>query len=227
MSMAVYPIDDFINLPEFTIRVLIGKPEGGLSLHTGIIFKYKGEVHFLHLAWHHILKKEVPPDVSNYEQIKFLDFPFFDLKDESYFRRKAIIPYFLLVHELNNGSIPYAILYHSTKFMETGELDLGEGEFGLTCATFVLAIFQSKGINLIDTETWSHREEDNEFFDSIYGHLENHTSEDHKNHLLSNKECVRYRAEEVAASSTKYDGLPISFNQAEPLGVELKEILKN
>ncbi|HCE56607.1 MAG TPA: hypothetical protein DER09_02140 [Prolixibacteraceae bacterium] len=227
MSIAVYPFEDFKDLPEYTIRIVIGKPQNHNSLHTGIIFKHEGRTHFFHLAWHHILTMEVSPDVSDYDKILFLDFPFFDINDETFHRRKAIIPYFILVHELNADSIPYAILYNSTKFLESGKLDIGEGEFGLTCATFVLAIFRSKGINLLDTGTWFNRIEDKEFFNTIYYILKDKIKPEHESHLISNKNCVRFRPEEVSASSTIFNGKSVSFVQAAPLGVDLKSILFN
>ena len=224
MSIALYSLDDFNNLPEYTIRLVIGKPIGGFSLHTGIIFKFEGKVQFLHLAWHHILSLEAPPDITYYDKIGFLDFPFFDKTDEFFLRRKAIIPFFLLVHELNKDSIPYAMLYQSSKFLESGHLDLGKDEFGLTCATFIIAIFKSSGISLVLTETWPNRDADEKFFEKIFGYLKDKISPEHAEHLSANRSCIRFRAEEIAASSTIYEE-PIKFKDAEILGAELHNIL--
>jgi len=59
---------------------------------------------------------------------------------------------------------PYALNFNGASFDAAGCLQLGPDGRGLTCATFVLAIFKSVGIELVDMEGWPVRQAEDEAF---------------------------------------------------------------
>ncbi len=91
---------------------------------------------------------------------------------------------------------------------------------GLTCATFVLAMFASHGIPLLQLSEWPDREEDRAWQEYIVGVLrKNGADEKHVNAVNEQvkRGCARYRPEEVAAAGAAPD-LPVGFAYAEELG---------
>lgn len=51
-------------------------------------------------------------------------------------------------------TFPYALRFAGSFFSQTGQLRMGEGAKGLTCATFILAVFNSAGISLVSEDEW-------------------------------------------------------------------------
>lgn len=93
---------------------------------------------------------------------------------------------------------PYAIAFKGTSFDASGKLVLSAGAQGLTCATFILAVLNSVGLNLIDEESWPIRsEEDRRFVESLSFATPTHLE-------LLKKEteagCRRIRPEEVVGA---------------------------
>lgn len=131
----------------------------------------------------------------------------------------------------NQNSIPYGLLYKGGTFTNEGLLTLSDEENGLTCATFVLAVFSSCGINLINLSNWPIRDEDRIWHRRIIQTLEEtsqrfNITKEHMNNVKNEVGCSRYKPEEVGVSSIFRD-LPAPFSEIEPAGVELKEILMN
>jgi hypothetical protein len=97
----------------------------------------------------------------------------------------------------------------------------------LTCATFVLSVFQNHGFDILNVSSWIARpEEDATFFETIMAALVNDGADSSyiaaQRHDM--KEAIRIRPEEVAASAYLYDEVPIAFPQASESG---KEIIAN
>ena len=53
-----------------------------------------------------------------------------------------------------NGVFPYALAFCGSRFDDRGRLQLGPGSRGLTCATFILAIFETCGVSLVNEDDW-------------------------------------------------------------------------
>lgn len=123
--------------------------------------------------------------------------------------------------------ISYSPLYDGIYFTE-GDLKYERDKpgDGLTCATFVMAIFETLGIRLLMTETWEPRQSDDEWREDIVSFLEEWGTDsgcdvtEHVAVIRQSPRCVRYRPEEVAAGVGVDDG-PISFAVAERLGLEI------
>lgn len=178
------------------------------QFHCGLAFGMKGgQVNILHLTGHNglhcsshwgIFKVFVKPNIDIDRQIAFL--PLCKLIINNIGKPGFEVKYGLRYDE-------YAV------YDEHGILHLGEHEIGLTCATYVLTLFHSVGLDLVDIHNWPMRESDKEWLKSI---IETYSDPDIKQHFSMTKEHLammkaedvtsRFRPEEVAVSSALFKG---------------------
>jgi hypothetical protein len=70
----------------------------------------------------------------------------------------------------SSRKLPYALAFCGSRFDAQGRLELGPGSRGLTCATLILAVFETCGVSLVDEADWPVRlDADMRFVDSIAG----------------------------------------------------------
>jgi hypothetical protein len=115
-------------------------------------------------------------------------------------------------------SIAYALRYEGGKFEPESGSFLTEKDRGLTCATFVLAIFATRGIPLLRTEEWPPRPDDEAWQRAVVEMLREGGAE--AEHIAAVEQeigCARFRPEEVAAAGTSSE-LPASFGYASRVG---------
>ncbi len=112
--------------------------------------------------------------------------------------------------------LPYGLRYEKTTFRADGKMRLGKAEHGLTCATFILAVLRSAGVELLSLADWPVRDGDKERHLELLDMLRNdpEVARDHVAAIATEVNGVRYRPEEVAgaASSAQF---PVSFLFAE------------
>ncbi len=191
--------------------------------HTGIVYRDRDDpgavTMLLHLAWHYKLtSEEVPPDY-------FWIVP------------PDIDPYlaFVLVRlcgKIANNYRPgqrgleYAFRYDDGRFDETTGAFASASGKGLTCATFVLAVFATYGYPLLRVEEWKEREGDREWREKIIGWMKRSMDDSHVAAIQdeSNTGCARFRPEEVVAAGASHDR-PAGFAYAEALGKRIVEKL--
>ncbi len=132
-----------------------------------------------------------------------------------------------------NSLLNFGITYNNSKFDNQGNLIMQQGDFGLTCSTFILSIFESVGINLIDYSTWQDRKEDMDWQKNILDFfIEKNTADPIKypteivDHIKSNIGCFRFRPEEVA-SSTSGEIIPSNFEFCSDFGDKLIFAINN
>jgi len=178
--------------------------------HIGVLHREDGvdEVHLLHLAWHHDLKNSLPGPVYFWVD---LDVPSRRLRQVAAICRK--------VWRSNQGTLPYALSPPNDCFdHQTGEFLLGPTRRGLTCASFVLAIFEEAGLRLAHYATWpTNRSGDREWQEWVIEQLENGASPATAEHIEAVKGevgAVRYRPEDVAGAAT-VSPLPADFATSE------------
>jgi hypothetical protein len=130
------------------------------------------------------------------------------------------------------GRIPYAFDPADAQFSD-GALQLNQSR-GLTCATFVLLLFEYVGIRLVQKETWEqHRSEmrqreDAEIQRKLVKYMQRDRDPDvraHAEEVAGEIGSTRIRAEEVAATSGM-TGHPIPFARAEPEGRSVLERIR-
>jgi len=162
--------------------------------------------------------------------VKFLHLAFhFDLRNEDQISAKYVwvgpkVPEARLrqvaakcrqIHRANGPNLPYAFSPPIDCIdAQTGQYLLGPTNHGLTCASFVLAVFERAGLRLVDYGSWQiNRPGDMEWQTSILEVLRNGSSQQHIAALQAEIGAVRFRPEEVAGAAA-VSPLPASFEAA-------------
>ncbi len=170
-----------------------------VQFHCGVLFEAEDAHRLLHLAFHHDLRNERWDGVgAQYNYWWFAT----DLSPEAQAAVAAACELIVerYLHKVPAHRIPYGVLYRGASFDPgSGELDLC-GANGLTCATFVFAMFASCGIRLVDIDVWPHRDEDARWHASVVSLLRTRGADpEHVAAVETEPRCARYRPEEVAA----------------------------
>jgi hypothetical protein len=190
------------------------------QLHVGIAFRESEEVcALLHLPWH---RRPLRGQ---------LDTTFFWVQHSiDPLRLYAILAFCDLVHQRNPGGVPYGFDAPNDCFdRQTGQSLLGPSGRGLTCATFVLAIYQAVGICLLEFELWPARQNDISWQQGIIEDLQRSIGGADAAHIEVVREgigAIRVRPEEVAGASSAAIH-PASFEETISLASEVLAQLPN
>ena len=122
---------------------------GEAQIHVGLLYKTDdSSTQLLHLRWHFDVKNEVPSGEYRWMQV--------DLDE---INRRNLVGLCRLIAS-RADKIPYGLNYNGLYFSAGGEfLGRAPGE-GLTCATFVMAVFATYRIPLLKLTEWGSRSED-------------------------------------------------------------------
>lgn len=170
--------------------VLCRTPQG--NLHAGVLHRAAGgATAVLHLGWQDALDMDWPwprlwatPEVAP-EKL---------MAAAGHCRR--IWRVFQAQHKF-----PYALAFDGSHFDGQGRLVPGPDSKGLTCATFVLAVFETCGASLVDEADWPVRQADDlEFLKSIEGFARPAHLALLRNEVSSG--CKRIRPHEVVGACT-------------------------
>lgn len=127
--------------------------------------------------------------------------------------------------------VPYGFLYDgSAKYSGIGQLTYSSNMSGLTCATFVLTIFHSCGIDLIDVTKWPIRNDDISWQQRIFRLLLQCTEKlgipvSYLMRLRTEFGSARFRPEEVAVSSALYDTPAAGADNIQSEGEKLNQYM--
>ena len=139
----------------------------------------------------------------------------------------------ILVQDVNKATrVPYGFSVPDGFFDDkTGKILPGEDKVGLTCATFILAVFHMTGITLINYDSWKPRKADCKAQVKLYGNLKKYKDrlkikQVELNNIRNQIKGIRYRPEEVIAASMT-DSKINTMRQLEPLGREVVEQILN
>src|SRR6266545_8225610 len=127
------------------VAVAIAVVQAGQQ-HVGILHKEEvlDEVRLGHLAWHNQLKDSRPKDAD-----RWIDPPIPTR------RPRQVAARCRQILRASKRGIPYAFSPPNDCFdSESGSFLLGPSRVGLTCASFVLAVFDAAGIRLAENDTW-------------------------------------------------------------------------
>jgi hypothetical protein len=196
--------------------------------HTGILHRVGTQLFILDLLWHERLRSgpcedELPCVVPELEPEEIND----------------VTGICRLIHQrhlerlLTGGFlIPYAFrMGNNTRFSSvTGDLMLGDG-LGLTCSTFVLAVFESAKVPLIDLTGWPARADDQARHQELLQMMRNGIPKlvppadpQHVAAVAVELPCIRVRPEEAAAAGMA-ETVPASFSKAERGGRWILEVV--
>lgn len=223
-DISICNISDFLESTE-TTGVLIGQSDpiqNPNQLHCGIVYKYQNKFNAIHLAWHNVLKND--DDTTKFPNYLYI-------KSAIPISRQNSIAAMcrLILKRKNEKQIPYGLLYSGGKFTKDGILNLDSKESGLTCATFVLAVYDTCQIKLIDFNNWQPRVSDKEWHNYIIDCLIQtkdifNISELHIENVTNEIGCARFRPEEVAISSALND-FPADSDRIIEQGEALKNLI--
>jgi hypothetical protein len=136
---------------------------GTNARHVGLLYKIEKSPAFIcHLAWHCMLLNELPDTSYAWIQSEL---------DET--NRQVIALAVAAMAERNDVKISYSTIYEGIYFKKgTLTYTRGQPADGLTCATFVLEIFATFGIDLLERSSWPRRSADDEWQLEIVRRLE-------------------------------------------------------
>lgn len=206
------------------VAVIIGEPEIN-QRHTGILFRVndEGAFQFLHLAWHCDLR------CQNKLSKKYC---WVDPKIPTARLRQLAAICDDIAHANLVEEIPYSFGTPIDAFDEkTKKFLLGPTTTGLTCASFVLAVFERAQLRLAHYSGWSAPDsEDIRWQQSILGKLRETpgVSADHVN--VVEREIgtsVRYRPEQVAGAAAIRGRRPAKYRYAKSLGNDIVRFLRD
>ena len=185
--------------------------------HCGILYRLdSGEVRMLHLAFH------------------------FDLRDEELranywcapagleLENQLVVAAFASTIANAKPNVPYGFDANGMVFDSgSGELLEAPAGRGLTCATFILALFRTLGFEPVDQETWPMRPEDEIWQQQITQAMtQAGASQDHIDAVTDNGRSRRFRPEEVVGTSaTSDDEWSIDFDMARVIAQEVLDDL--
>lgn len=188
----------------------IGVMGDAAQRHTGIRFEDRdGTAKLLHLAWHHQLAVWEPPGRMRWVALRSVH-PLRALSVHGQCQ--------LVARHAATEQVPYGFAFPDGCFdPTTGRWLLGPDGRGLTCATFVVAVLKTAGVDLVDLESWEERQDDVAWKTSIIDTLK----KDHPKRAiaLASEEPNGFRLRpEEAAGSANADPLPTCFADAVELG---------
>lgn len=196
--------------------VVVAVGEHQNQRHIGVMHRdSNGQLHFLHLARHCHLR-------NDHHRPKYLSV--WVAPGVPAERQRIVAAFCRRVWRKNErDGIPYAFSNPQDSLdPATGAFLVGPTRFGLTCSSFVLALFHAAGLQLAVYESWpADRAGDREWQQSIIAALESlQTEQVHIDHLRGEVGAVRFRPEEVAASAA-HAPPPTEFQWAEPFGQQI------
>jgi hypothetical protein len=196
---------------------------GGQQTQTHIGIFYAGSsasLKMLHLAFHNRLANDEP------DAKRFCWAECNGLDEEE---RLQMAIFCESISRVNGNRIPYGITFDPDHYFETsGGFLPSKRSFGLTCATFVIAIFHHFAFKIIDLCSWQPRDDDQTWQESILNDLEQNKVklEVDDDYIRRQRESIglacRYKPEEVAACAILYTDQPISFQSACITGKAIK-----
>jgi len=185
--------------------------------HIGILYETDttGSLLMLHLAWHLDLQNDQPK--SEYIWVDPMIAPA---------RAKQVAAFCRKVWRQNGKRVPYAFGVPNDCFdSTTGQFLFGPSRHGLTCATFVLAVFQATGFKLIDESTWRSRPGDVEWQQGIVGALRLKGADPSHVAAVENEVgAARFRPEDVGGAAA-HEPWPVSFEEATRIGNQIVQLL--
>jgi len=196
------------------------------AFHVGMAYKdaSTGQAKLLHFRRHRVVTSDVLGDGGGALSYHWAAL---NIPEEI----AGIISQFCSVFEEKYRAAPsrhvgYGLRYTDGRFNHDPLDFLTNDGCGLTCATFVMALLKTYGIELLRQEEWPKRPEDRPFHELLVQDLATSGADpEHVEAVRKEIGCARYRPEEVTAAALLGE-LPIGFVQASALGAEIATGLK-
>ena len=194
------------------IRTLRGESQ----LHIGILHKVEnGSALLLHLRHHFDLKNEPPANEFRWLQIELDDI-----------NRRLVVSLCRAIAE-KARNVSFGFTYTGIYFSDLGEYISQPTGHGLTCATFVMAVFAKLRIPLLILAGWPNRPDDPVWQAGQANYLRQRFGFLLADAVAAHIGEPRYRPEEVSAGAVSR-GRPLDFVTAAAMGDRIKrELLRS
>ena len=223
-------IENFIASEDFSC-LAIGKNNMNDDNHIVLMYKFDNNPKVLHYKDGYITDDFSYGDLINrgYISLKMSN----SLKD--YFPDEDAISLFKNFCESIlslKSNILFSLKYQNQCFDIGGDLFSNiDDEFGLTCSTFILALFKSEdlgSIDLIDISKWEVNTEDEEFIDRLLEHFSGGDFPNKKqiDIIENNRACFRFRPEHVGVAFID-NSIPLGYSTCYSNGKSLNEHILN
>lgn len=190
------PLDD-LNYVGIALRLFGSQP------HVGVLYrKSENEVIFCHLATHHDLRKDQLNIEYFWNACQWLD--------DDDINGPVVAARFDSLKQ--QSQIPYGFAFEPACFDNNLEYQAMPIGMGLTCASFIIAIFHSLELPIINLDTWKSRPEDETWQREIVQRLMSINFEAARTAAM-HVGSFRYKPEEVASAATAAK-VPVDYNFA-------------
>lgn len=188
--------------------------------HIGLLYRVavRQPVLLLHLPWHNKLCS----DAVTADYVLWVD-P--SIPED---RAKVVAAYCRRIWRKNEANgLPYGLSHPNRFFDHTGTVLGGPAKLGLTCATFVLAVFDTARLPLIRYETWRNpTDKDIKRQRKLAKRLEDDSqvTAEHVRAFAREIGNIRYAPLEVAGAATS-DSLPTDYEYAARVATHIRRRL--
>jgi hypothetical protein len=186
------------------------------NLHAGLLHRRAGQhPGVLHLGWQDHLSEE-------WSWAKLWAVP--ETEPEKLRVAAGVCRRIMRVYK-KRRAFPYALAWLGSDFNSRGGLRLKPGSKGLTCATFILAVFKTAGVELVLEEDWPIRTaDDRRFLELVAGFA----TDEHLEVLRSEVEagCRRIQPHEVVGACA-CTPLPAAFEPTKSAAEEVLRMLED
>lgn len=196
------------------VAVLAGRTDFG-NIHSGIVYRLPDAgLFFLHQAWRFALTNEEMHETAGYQVDQMACYCCaVPMVDE--IRAKVLVARCRqIVRRQADNQFPYSFRYNPGATIEPrGTIVLSKDGVGFNCSNFVLLVFESVGIKLVQWDTWRSRPDDAVFHKQLLKLLERSSAPSSEVEAVrAETGCNRVRPEEVCGCL--HQDLPISFQDA-------------
>ena len=185
--------------------------------HVGVLHRLD-DVQLCHLVFHHILIRELPDTGYCWADCEMFSGSEGRLSNGRYFAG-------FVADAARNPNIPFGFAFDENCFGHDGTYQPMEIGKGLTCATFIIALFHSVGYPIVKLDTWKRRPGDEDWQRKILEILREHATPEHVAAAAAYVNQFRYRPEEVAAAAVDPNP-PLGFDDCVSLAVEILNIVR-
>lgn len=211
----------YTSIPKLALAVVQPHPDvRGLQIHEGFIYRDEiGQIVVFDMAFHHILRRGPP------------DFPYYWIKSALDVRLQRLICVWMdeLWETNRSAEIPYSVVWSPGGYWDENKQftknELGEG---LTCASFVISVFEAYGLPLLDLKSWPKRpnRQDRRWQRRVlsflidFGRRERIDVTEHVARQVRRlPSAVRFRPDQVGGAFGVFSGDPIAYDEAERLSI--------
>jgi hypothetical protein len=183
------------------------------QMHVGVLHRLEDDLKLCHLKFHHDLARETPPAGYFWADCEMFSGSEGRVSNGRYFAG-------IVAETARDPNIPFGYAFNEDCFLNDGTYQPMEIGKGLTCATFIIALFHSVGYPIVKLDTWKPRADDTAWQNKILAVLRGRASPEHADAAAAFLGQFRYRPEEVSAAAV-HPSPPLDFDESVALAAEI------